>query len=122
MQRHWMFTAEDTVFNMNFEFGHGREGSRGELWAKFNHRTGQAIIGHGRCVGKKDTVLMDIFDDNPIPIDRFEVQGYVNTDANFNICHELCAAPGECDIEDQVQCPKMHGWSPTYFLLASACY
>lgn len=102
-----------TLFNKNFEFGHSTEGTRGEIWVKVNHRTGQLLIGHGRCVGNKDTTLMDISDNDPIPVDRFEVQGYVNTEADFNICHELCAAPGECDIEDQVQCPGMHGWTST---------
>lgn len=38
---------------------------------------------HGRCVNDPDSILMDQVDKDPFPIDRFEVQGYVNTEVSI---------------------------------------
>ena len=38
---------------------------------------------HGRCVNDPDSILMDQVDEDPFPIDRFEVQGYVNTEVSI---------------------------------------
>ena len=43
-----------------------------------------------------------------VGIDRFEVQGYVNTHADFNVCHEKCSSK-DCD-NDGKGCPKMVGY------------
>ena len=45
-------------------------------------------------MGKKDTTVFDWTDKEPFAIDRFEVQGYVNTHADFNVCHEQCTSSG----------------------------
>jgi hypothetical protein len=67
------------VYNQRFEFGHSTKGTRSEIWIRINHWTGKFQIGHGRCVGKEKTILMDWTDRNPLAVDRFEVQGYVST-------------------------------------------
>ena len=55
---------------------------------------------------------MDWTDEAPFPVDRFEVQGYENTEADFNICHESCDV-SECEVDDAEVCKGMHGWTST---------
>ena len=56
--------------------------------------------------------MMDVVDENPIPVDRFEVQGYIHTEADFNICHELCEVDGCAAVSGAKQCPGML-WFPS---------